>query len=80
MGIRGWRQIHERRVLLVVQESRLANQQRVELVEGTQANADSPSVVPIKVVSHRGNAGHVNDRDGAAESDKGKGVAQWGEE
>jgi hypothetical protein len=52
----------------------------MELVEERRANTDSPNVVPFKVVSHRGNARHVNDRDGAAECDKGKGVAQWGEE
>jgi hypothetical protein len=52
----------------------------MELVEERRANKDSPNVVPIKVVSHRGNAGHVNNRDGAAERDKGEGVAQWGEE
>jgi hypothetical protein len=40
----------------------------------------SPNVVPIKVVSHHGSAGHVSDRDDAAESDQGKSVAQWGEE
>jgi hypothetical protein len=47
---------------------------------GREVNTDSPNVVPVKVVFHRGDARHVNDWDGAAESDKGKGVAQWGEE
>jgi hypothetical protein len=47
----------------------------MELVEGRRENADSPNVIPIKVVRHRGNVGHINDRDDAAESNEGKGVA-----
>jgi hypothetical protein len=62
----------------VIQEPQLAYQRWIKLLEERRANMDSLNVAPIKIVSRCGSAGHVKDRDGAAEGDKGKGVAQWG--
>ena len=73
---RGRRQIHEQCVLLVTQEPRVAHQQSME---ERWANTDLPNE-RIRVVSHHSNAEHVNNQDGAAETNKWKGVIQWGEE